>query len=47
MWPAFCQYLNDLKEKCDSKTATFEDLKVIIFDLYFNFNKRNIATGYD
>ncbi len=39
-----CQQLRDLKQKCDNKAATIDDLKVIIFDLYFNINKRDIMT---
>jgi hypothetical protein len=47
MWPKICDRLRFLKAKCDNKTATIEDLKVIIYILSFYLNERNITTGYD
>jgi hypothetical protein len=47
MWPKICEWLRQLRAKCDSKTATIEDLKVIIYILSFYLNERNITAGYD
>ncbi len=44
MWPKICECLRQLRAKCDNKSATIEDLKVIIFILSFYPNERNITT---
>jgi hypothetical protein len=35
IWPAICQWLKHLKQKCDNHEATFKDLKVVISSLIF------------
>jgi hypothetical protein len=47
MWPMIREWLHYLQQKCDNKTASIEDLKVVIFDLYFNLNKWYIMTEDD
>jgi hypothetical protein len=43
MWLKICEWLRQLRAKCDSKTATIEDLKVIICVLLFHPNETNIT----
>ncbi len=42
MWPSICHWLKYLKKQCDNRSATFNDLKVIISNLFFYFNKSTI-----